>query len=148
MRRVCPYCKGRKTERYRGNSVKCVCSLGHGPERGPCIVHVPPGWFAKHSPDGRPKWRSECVAGPRPCPHVWTCPYHLYAERLDDRRAKIYFPHLRIRQLRETCALDVAGRGSATLEQVGDYLNLTRERVRQIELSAITKLRVLGRHWR
>jgi hypothetical protein len=42
--------------------------------------------------------------------------------------------------MRETCSLDVAAAGAHTLEQVGDLLNITRERVSQIEEEAIKKL--------
>jgi Sigma-70, region 4 len=35
--------------------------------------------------------------------------------------------------MEETCSLDVADRGGETLEAVGAYLNITRERVRQLE---------------
>ena len=43
----------------------------------------------------------------------------------------------------ETCALDVADRGGITLEDVGILLNLTRERIRQVERSGIVKLRTM-----
>ena len=39
-----------------------------------------------------------------------------------------------------SCALDIADRGGATLEQVGDALGIVRERVRQIETVALAKL--------
>jgi DNA-directed RNA polymerase sigma subunit (sigma70/sigma32) len=42
--------------------------------------------------------------------------------------------------LRDTCALDVADRGGTTLEEVGLHMNLTRERIRQIEEVALDKL--------
>lgn len=42
----------------------------------------------------------------------------------------------------ETCALDVADRGGVTLEDVGRILGLTRERIRQIEVGALVKLKV------
>ena len=41
----------------------------------------------------------------------------------------------------ETCALDVADRGGITLEEVGAILNLTRERIRQVEVRGLGKLR-------
>ena len=44
-------------------------------------------------------------------------------------------------ELSETCALDVADRGGVTLEEVGGWLNLTRERVRQLEVHALALLR-------
>jgi len=43
----------------------------------------------------------------------------------------------------ETCALDAAERGGMTLEEVGELLNMTRERARQIEEGALRKLRHL-----
>jgi len=45
--------------------------------------------------------------------------------------------------MEQTCALDVAdaaGPEGETLEKVGELLNLTRERVRQLEVFAIKKL--------
>ena len=43
--------------------------------------------------------------------------------------------------MEETCALDVADRGGITLEEVGEILNLTRERIRQVEVKGLQKLR-------
>jgi DNA-directed RNA polymerase sigma subunit (sigma70/sigma32) len=43
--------------------------------------------------------------------------------------------------MQETCALDVADRGGITLEEVGEILNLTRERIRQVEVKGLEKLR-------
>ena len=51
------------------------------------------------------------------------------------------FPDLEVWEMTETCALDVADRGGTTLEEVGVLLNLTRERIRQVERSGIDKLR-------
>jgi len=39
-----------------------------------------------------------------------------------------------------TCALDVADRGDITLQEVGELLRLTRERVRQIEIDGAARL--------
>jgi DNA-directed RNA polymerase sigma subunit (sigma70/sigma32) len=43
--------------------------------------------------------------------------------------------------MEESCVLDIADRDGVTLEQVGDYINLTRERIRQIEEDIIRSLR-------
>ena len=40
----------------------------------------------------------------------------------------------------DTCALDIADRGGITLEEVGQIMNLTRERVRQLETQGLAKL--------
>ena len=45
--------------------------------------------------------------------------------------------------MNETCALDVADRGGTTLEDVGAIMNLTRERIRQVEVRALAKLEAL-----
>lgn len=81
----------------------------------------------------RPKTRGECVDGPRPCPWV-SCKHHLYLSvNPDTGTIKLPFPDLEPWELSETCVLDVAQRGEITLEEVGNLMNITRERVRQIE---------------
>lgn len=80
-----------------------------------------------------PAERADCLGGPRPCPFV-SCQYHLYLDVLPATGAiKLNFPDLEPDELEETCALDVADRGPSTLERVGELMNMTRERVRQIE---------------
>lgn len=84
----------------------------------------------------RPKTRAECVGAPRPCPFV-SCKYHLYLDVMPGTGAiKLNFPDLEVEEMRESCSLDVADRGGATLEEVGAIMNLTRERIRQLELRA------------
>ena len=94
-------------------------------------------------PEGvdRPKTRSDCLNGERPCPFV-SCPHHLYLDvNPCTGSIKLNFPDLEVEQMTETCVLDVADRGGITLEEVGVILNLTRERVRQIEVAGLVKLR-------
>ena len=89
----------------------------------------------------RPMNRSECVNGPRPCLYV-SCKYHLFLDvNPETGSVKLNFPDKEVWELEETCALDVAERGGITLEEVGDILNLTRERIRQVEVSGLEKLR-------
>jgi hypothetical protein len=94
--------------------------------------------------DRRPLYRGDCVDGPRPCPWVG-CRYHLF---LDETGAvgslKFNHPDREPDELDETCALDVADRGGATLDEIGELMNITRERVRQIETIALTKARLRG----
>lgn len=88
----------------------------------------------------RPRTRAECPTE-RPCP--WAgCRHHLALDvDVETGSIKLNFPHLEIDEMAETCALDVADRGGAILDIVGQMLNLTRERVRQIERPALQQLR-------
>lgn len=95
-------------------------------------------WYEK------PKTRADCVDGPRPCPFV-SCKYHLYLDvKVDTNSIKLNFPHLEVWEMEHTCSLDVSTRGGMTLEEVGHILNLTRERVRQVEVAGLEKLRETG----
>lgn len=88
----------------------------------------------------RPRTRGECIDGPRPCPWV-SCRHHLYLDvGKNAGRLKFNFPDLEPGELAESCALDVADRGGETLERVAERMNLTRERVRQIESRALAKV--------
>ena len=76
----------------------------------------------------------------RPCPYA-ACKYHLYIDVHPVRGSiKINFPDLEVWEMEETCALDIADRGGITLEEVGQIMNLTRERVRQLETQGLGKL--------
>ncbi len=89
----------------------------------------------------KPRSRSDCRHGLRPCPFV-SCKYHLYLDVKESGAIKINFPDLDVWELEETCALDVAERGGVTLEEVGEIMNLTRERIRQIEVHGLIKLQM------
>ncbi len=79
---------------------------------------------------GRPQTRAECGTE-RPCPYVG-CRYHLIWEHSgvhgndDDQLIEL------LEEMPETCALDVADQGGTTLQEIGDAMGLTRERVRQM----------------
>lgn len=93
---------------------------------------------------GRPTTRGECQGGHRPCPFT-ACRFHLYLDVQPRTGAITYnFPDLEPDELAETCALDVADRDGATLEDVGALLNVTRERIRQIEVEALAKMAKCG----
>jgi len=89
----------------------------------------------------RPHSREECANMPRPCPFV-SCAHHLYLDVNPESGAiKLNFPHLEVWEMAETCSLDVADKGGITLEEVGAILNLTRERIRQVEVRGLYKIR-------
>ena len=91
----------------------------------------------------RPRVRSECSDAPRPCPYV-SCQHHLFLDVSARTGAiKLNFPDLEVWEMTETCALDVADRGGTTLEEVGAIMNLTRERIRQVEVKGLAKLAAL-----
>jgi hypothetical protein len=90
----------------------------------------------------RPTSRAECREEARPCPWV-ACKHHLYLDiNPETGSIKINFPDLEPWELKHTCALDVAERGGITLEEVGEIMNLTRERIRQVEVRGLLKLKM------
>jgi len=92
----------------------------------------------------KPRTRSECAEGLRPCPFV-SCKHHLFIDVSARTGAiKLNFPDLEAWEMNESCALDVADRGGTTLEDVGAIMNLTRERIRQVEVKALAKLEALS----
>ena len=89
----------------------------------------------------RPLTRGDCANVPRPCPFV-SCSAHLYLD-VDPKSGSIKFnrPDLEVWEMEETCSLDVADRQGITLEEVGRWYNLTRERIRQVEVRGLTKIK-------
>ncbi len=91
----------------------------------------------------KPRTRAECGEAARPCAFV-SCKHHLYLDVSARTGAiKLNFPDLEVWEMNETCALDVADRGGTTLEEVGAIMNLTRERIRQVEVKGLAKLQAL-----
>jgi hypothetical protein len=101
------------------------------------VAEYPPEESARYD---RPVTRGDCLSGGsnemRPCPWV-SCRHHL-ALGVDEHNGniKLVHPSLDVSDMRTTCALDVADDGGATLDGVGVLMNLTRERIRQIETQA------------
>jgi hypothetical protein len=92
----------------------------------------------------KPALRADCAQGQRPCPFV-SCKHHLYLDVSARTGAiKLNFPDLEVWEMTESCAVDVADRGGATLEDVGTIMNLTRERIRQVEVKGLAKLEALS----
>lgn len=92
----------------------------------------------------RPQTRADCENVPRPCPFV-SCRHHVYLD-VSARTGglKLNFPDLEPDELEDSCSLDVAEQDGVTLERVGEVMNLTRERVRQIEATAIAKYKAIA----
>jgi hypothetical protein len=103
------------------------------PQPEPQEENLPYEW-ADGEPAERPKTRGECTDIPRPCPFV-SCKNHLYWEYLK------HHPDAEVWTLKHSCALDAADEGGLTLEEVGELMGLTRERVRQLEAEALRKLK-------
>ena len=90
----------------------------------------------------RPKTRADCKQEARPCPWV-ACKHHLYLDiNPETGSIKINFPDLEPWEMKHTCALDVADAGALTLEEIGLITNLTRERIRQVEVRGLIKLKI------
>ncbi len=95
----------------------------------------------KEISSNRPKSRADCISSPRPCVFV-SCKYNLYLDvNPETGSIKLNFPDKEIWELEYTCALDVAEKGGITLEEVGEIMNLTRERIRQVETRGLDKVR-------
>ena len=87
----------------------------------------------------RPSVRGECT-GERPCPYV-SCQYHLALDVTAVGNLKLNFPDLEVWEMDETCVLDVAGRGGATLEEVGRCMNLSKPRTQVVEAGCLERMR-------
>lgn len=96
--------------------------------------------FPEETRAERPRTRGECDQSPRPCPFV-SCKHNLYLDVSPRTGAiKLNFPDLEVWDMSSSCALDVAEEGGATLEDVGAITNLTRERIRQVEVKALARI--------
>ena len=92
--------------------------------------------------DPRPQTRADCKDAMRPCPWV-SCKHHLYLDvNPETGSIKLNFPDLEVWEMKDTCSLDVADRNGITLEEVGEIMNLTRERIRQVEVRGLLKLKM------
>lgn len=90
----------------------------------------------------RPKTRGECADVPRPCPFVG-CRHNAFLEVNRKTGSLTFnFPGVEPEDMapERSCTLDIADGGEVTLDAVGEVLNLTRERSRQIEAQAMGML--------
>jgi hypothetical protein len=88
----------------------------------------------------RPRTRGDCAGGERPCPWV-SCKHHLYVDVYRNTDGlQLNWPALEVWDLVESCALDMADRDGSTLKEIGAVMNVTRERIRQIEIKATRRI--------
>jgi len=90
----------------------------------------------------RPRTRGDCVDGPRPCP--WASCRHSLLVDINPVTGSV---KLMPESLTDSCSLDIADRGGVTLEEVGQLTNVTRERIRQIEVRALRLLKARMPRW-
>lgn len=90
----------------------------------------------------RPQKRSDCEHVPRPCPFV-SCRYNLFLDVCPNGSLRLPYGEDpdSVLSRENSCALDLAAEGERTLHDVGKHQALTRERVRQIESSAVAKVK-------
>lgn len=92
----------------------------------------------------RPRTRGDCAGVPRPCPFV-SCKHHLYIDVTPRTGSiKLNWPDIEPGDMRESCALDVADKGEATLDDIGKLLNMTKEAARLVEVRALAALELSG----
>ncbi len=102
-------------------------------------------WRDGGEPDSQPACGhtpSEAIARSRPCVFVG-CKHSLFLD-LSQYGAIVHnWPNLEPDAIDadKSCALDVADSGGATLEEIGDLANVSRERIRQIEYEALDLVR-------
>lgn len=86
-----------------------------------------------------PATRGGCAAISRPCPFV-RCRHHLYADVSIAGTIRLNHPGVEVWDMRQSCSLDVADEGPHCLEDIGELLGLTRERIRQVEVALFEAL--------
>lgn len=74
------------------------------------------------------------------CPFV-SCKYHLYLDVTSIGSLTLNHPDKEVFDLDDTCLLDATKYGERTLSDVGKLMNLTYDRIRQIQNEAFEKLK-------
>jgi hypothetical protein len=93
-----------------------------------------------------PATRAECANVPRPCPHT-RCVHNNYLAVSSVARGRTVIKRVHPGREpwemdpRRSCDLDMAEAGPSMVMTIADVLNMTDERVRQIYVDALKKLR-------
>lgn len=89
----------------------------------------------------RPKTRKDCAAVVRPCPYVG-CKYNTYLDVRESGSIIFTNPDKEPWDIEpdKSCILDQVD-DEHTLEEIGDVFNVTRERIRQIEVRILNKIK-------
>ncbi len=91
----------------------------------------------------RPRTFGECesagLGAETPCPFV-SCKYHLAVDVSRYGSIKHNMPHVEPGELEHSCTLRVAEIGGLTLDDVAAVMNMSRERVRQLEDQILAKI--------
>lgn len=91
----------------------------------------------------------KCPDDPSGC-HLFGCRYHnlrqpaAFAARTTDAAKRRHRERVLLQdyhRLPAMCSLEIASEGPHTMEEVGNILDMTKERVRQIEVRALYKIR-------
>lgn len=88
----------------------------------------------------RPITRADCADVPRPCPFIG-CRHNLYLDETEAGNVYLNFPNTPVLEMKHSCVLDLAEKGPWSLRDTSQILGLTPERIRQIEIGVIEKLR-------
>ena len=128
----CPACQLVRDGKSNGHDRAAFQALGRDP-----IDRNDPSSSDNHLACGHRS--AEVIWHSRPCVFV-ACSKTLYLDVSDTGSIILNFPHLEPGQMPpdRSCALDLAERGAMTLEDIAVVTNLTRERIRQVELKALT----------
>jgi hypothetical protein len=128
--RVCPVCQLVRDGKSDGLDLAAWTALGRNDGQGTRSGRLVCGHQI-----------AEVIYRSRPCVFV-ACKHALYLDVVSETGSIILnFPHLEPGQMPadESCALDLADRGAMTLEDIAVVTNLTRERIRQVELKALIR---------
>lgn len=137
--------KSQRKERAKTTNKRPDCDSPRELQRA--YIKSPELFLQQHN-DSRPKTRADCATVPRPCPYV-TCRYNMFLDIKNDSGGGLTYNISRDAEpsdmrYDQSCALDIADEHAGvgmTLDDIGVYFGIDRERVRQIESVAIEKIK-------